>query len=411
MRTPLSRTTGPLLRLGLAMVVATVAGAAVFAPVSGLAQTTARVRVGIALPLSGDLSGTAGGIKNGAELAVAEAAPRFARLGLSLDSTAFDDEADRVTAQAVASKLVADKDVLAVVGHYNSGATIAASEVYEPANLGFVAATATNPTLTDRKLKTANRVCGRDDVQGPAGADYAYNTLNLRRVFIVFEKNAYGQGIADAFRDRYRALGGTIVGSVGVDTDDNSRLKGQTSDQLARQVQLFRPTLVYFAGLHPVGAPFLKALRAIGNTATFLGPDGLDTPDFVKEAGPDAKGVYYTTVGGNLDNYPAAKAFGAAYQKRFNKPADYLAIFGYEAAQAVLRGTEAAYRANGNKRPNRAQVAAAIRKLSYEGITGKVEFDAKGDRLLANYFVAQYTDAAYPGKVVKALRVRAPAAK
>jgi branched-chain amino acid transport system substrate-binding protein len=366
------------------------------------------IRIGIALPLSGDLAGTANGVKEGAELAVAEAKATFAKLGFSLDTVAVDDKADRETGKKVAAQLVADKNLLALVGHYNSGVTIAASEVYEPANLAFVAATATNPKLTDRKLKVVNRVCGRDDVQGPAGADYAFTTLNLRRVFIVFEKNDYGQGIAEAFRDRFRSLGGAIGGYVGVDLDKDSRLTGTTAEKLAGQVQLFQPTLIYFAGLHPVGAPLIKALRAIGSKAAFMGPDGLDTPDFVKDAGEAATGVYYTTVGGNLENYPESKNFAAAFQKRYSKSAEYLSIFGYESAQAVLRGIESAIRQNKNKRPSRAQVAQAIRALSYDGITGKVEFDAKGDRRLANYFVAQYQAAKYPGNVIKALKVRAP---
>jgi branched-chain amino acid transport system substrate-binding protein len=374
---------------------------------TGQAQTNV-IRIGIALPLSGDLAGSAASIKAGTELAVAEAKASFAKLGFSLDTLALDDKADRDTGKSVAAKLVADKNLLAVVGHYNSGVTIAASDVYEAAGLAFVAAAATNPKLTDRGLKSANRVCGRDDVQGPAGADYAFTALNLRRVFIVFEKNDYGQGIAEAFRDRYRSLGGTIGGYIGVEVDKDSRIAGTTSEKLAGQIQLFQPTLVYFAGLHPVGAPLLKALRTIGSKAAFMGPDGLDTPDFIKDAGADAAGVYYTTVGGNLENYPGSKSFAAAYQKRYTKSADYLSIFGYESAQAVLRGLESAIKQNKNKRPSRSQVGQAIRGLSYDGITGKVEFDNKGDRLLANYFVVQYKEAKYPGTVVKSLKVRAP---
>ncbi len=353
--------------------------------------------------LSGPQSSLGEMIKLGAQIAIEEALPRFKALGFDLQFVPQDDQAQPDVGVAVARRLVNDPDVLAIVGHFNSGVTIPTSEVYKDFNLTMVSPGSTNPRVTERGLGNVNRVCGRDDVQGPVGAEFAVNDLKAKNILVIHDKTAYGQGIAQAFRDKARQLGAKVVGYLGTEEKTNFQ-------SLILQMQVMKPDLVYFGGIYDQAGVLLKQMRERGIAAIFLGPDGLESSAFIDIAQNAAAGAYYTTVAGPVEKYPAAGVFADKFASRFGRTPEAFALYSYDAAQVILAGIEAAIKAQGGK-PSRAQVAQAVRSAQQDGITGPIAFNENGDRVQADYWIVHFEEAKYPGKAVKSITAAPPSKK
>jgi branched-chain amino acid transport system substrate-binding protein len=171
------------------------------------------------------------------------------------------------------------------------------------------------------------------------------------------------------------------------------------------------PDLVYFGGIYHQGGLLLKQMREKGMKAIFMGPDGLDSSEMVKITGAQVVGSYYTTVAGPPDSYPETAAFAKKFKQRFGKEVESFGMYGYDATQVGLKAIENAVQANNGKKPSRAEVSAAVRKLKdFKGLTGSITFDNKGDPVKAKYFVLQFEKKSYPGKVVKVIEQQAPVA-
>jgi branched-chain amino acid transport system substrate-binding protein len=291
------------------------------------------------------------------------------------------------------------------VGHFNSGVALPASEVYKDAMLAMISPANTATEITDRGYPNVNRVCGRDDVQGPVGARFAAQDLKLKSVYIIHDKTLYGQGVADNFRNEANKVGLKVLGYEG--TEERANFAPMIIPLRAKN-----PDLVYFGGIYHQGGLLLKQMREKGVKAKFMGPDGLDSSEMVKITGAQIVGTYYTTVAGPPEAYPETASFAKRYKQRFGKEVESFAMYGYDAALVGLKATEQAIQANGGKKPSRPQVAAAVRKLKdFKGVTGSITFDNKGDPVKAKYFVLQFDKRSYPGKVVKVIEQQAPQAK
>ncbi len=373
-------------------------------PVTASAQK-GTIKIAVQAPLSGEQAALGEYIKLGAQLAVEEAVRSFKTLGFDLVFVPYDDQAKPEVGVANARNIVADPDVLALVGHFNSGVALPASEVYKDAMLAMISPANTATEITDRGYPNVNRVCGRDDVQGPVGARFAAQDLKVKSVYIIDDKTLYGQGVADNFRQEANKLGLKILGYDG--TEERANFAPIIIPMKAKN-----PDLVYFGGIYNQGALLLKQMREKGVKAIFMGPDGLDSSEMVKIAGPQVVGSYYTTVAGPPDAYPETAAFAKKFKQRFGKEVESFGLYGYDAARVGLAAIEQAIRADRGKRPSRAEVSAAIRKLkNFKGVTGSITFDNKGDPVKAKYFVLQFDKLSYPGKVVKVTEQAAPAAK
>jgi branched-chain amino acid transport system substrate-binding protein len=371
------------------------------------AQTKVRVpvRVAISAPFAGDLSNIGAQMKRSLDSVFNDIGDSYRKYDLKFEVSIFDDKNDPVTGATVAAGMINDDKILAVIGPINSKVAAAQAPILEKANMAMIITNASSPNLTEQGWSNVNRICGRDDVQGPIAADYAYNTMSLRRAFIVYDPDDYGRTIAESFRNRYRALGGTVVGFVTVNDVNPPK-------EVASQVKLYQPQLVYYAGRYPEAANLLKEMRAASVNSTFMGADGLDSSEFVRMAGPLAKGVLFTSFSGPILDFPKGKDFSDLY-KAYNggvAPEPY-ALYAYDAVNAFVKAFDAALKANGNKIPSRVQIRDAIRKVSFDGASGKIEFDEKGDRKIAQYFIMQFADAKYPGKTMKSLPVRSPSNK
>jgi branched-chain amino acid transport system substrate-binding protein len=361
------------------------------------------IKVAVQSPLSGEQAALGEHIKLGAQLAVEESAKAFKALGFDLVLVPYDDQAKPEVGVANARNVVADPDVLLLVGHFNSGVALPASEVYKDAMLAMISPANTATEITDRGYPNVNRVCGRDDVQGPVGARFAAQELKAKSVYIIHDKTLYGQGVADNFRSEARKLGLKVLGYEG--TEERANFAPMVIPMKAKN-----PDLVYFGGIYHQGGLLLKQMREKGVKAAFMGPDGLDSSEMVKIAGPQVIGSYYTTVAGPPEVYPESAAFARKYKQRFGKDIESFALYGYDAALVGIKAIEQTVRTNGGKKPSRAEVSTAVRKIkNFKGVTGPIAFDSKGDPVKSKYFVLRFEKESYPGKVAKVIEQQAPA--
>lgn len=349
------------------------------------------IEIGSQSPLSGGSATLGDAIRLGAELAIADQKAAFEKKGFTIKLKDLDDQGDPKKGVANAQILASDKNVLALVGHLNSGVAIPSSEVYEKNNLAMVSPATTATVVTDRKLKTVNRICARDDFQGPAGANFAVKTLKAKKIFVIQDKTAYGSGLADQFRTQAKKLGAEIVGYEGItvgETDFNGVLS---------QAMTKKPDLIYFGGVYAEGGLIIKQARQKGFDGPIMGGDGLDSSSTVQIAGDAVKGVYLTSVAGDVTKTEKGQEFAKKYKDKFGKSVESYSAYGYDAAGVILKGLMKAIDDNDGKKPTREQVTKAIRAVKdYDGVTTKVSFDDKGDNKFAKVYIYNFDQAKYP---------------
>jgi branched-chain amino acid transport system substrate-binding protein len=387
------------------MALGAVALIALAATVEAGAQGKGAIKIVSQSPLSGQQSVAGEGIELGAQLAVSDFSGEIAALGYHLALQPEDDQATPNVGVANANRILNDSQVLGVVGHYNSGVAIPSSEVYARDSLVMVSPANTNPDVTDRASTraVANRICGRDDVQGPAGANYATDVLKAKRLYVINDKSAYGSGIAQAFEAAVKKNGATVVLSAGVDQNETD------FSTILNRARIDKPDLIYYGGTYPQGGLLLKQMREKALSAAFLGGDGLDSGDLQKIAGADnMRQAYFTTTAVPLAELPAAAKFAAAYKARFGKDPEVYSAYGYDAAHVIIEAVVAAAKAKGGNLPSRAEVAAAVRKVTFDGVTGHVAFNDRGDIAKAKYVVIAAGATSDKNKIVKVLEVAAP---
>jgi len=396
--------TGKSARIVFAFLVA-VAAALGSMPTAGDAQGKGTIKIATQSPLSGGQSALGEGIKLGTQLGVEKFKGSLEKAGFKVEVVPYDDQAKPDVGVSNAKNMIADKDIMVVIGHLNSGVAIPSSEVYKEVNLAMISPANTNEKVTDRGYPNVNRVCGRDDVQGPVGAEFAGGALKVKTVYIVHDKTTYGQGVAEAFKADLEKKGVKVVGFEGTEEKSNF-------DPIITPIKAKNPDLIYFGGIYDQGAPFFKQAREKGVKSKFLGPDGMDSSDLVKIAGKAVVGMYYTTAAAPASS-PQAKQFGEEYKKKFSKNPEPYAAESYVSAAIAIKALEMA--TAGGKAPTRDAVTAAIRKVKFAGMTGTIEFDEKGDPKKASYYVMQVAsdnpEKWAENKEAKRLAIAAPAAK
>jgi branched-chain amino acid transport system substrate-binding protein len=366
-------------KLSLLLVVVLVVSALGMSAVQ--AQDPVVIKIASQSPLSGGQSILGSGIRNGAELAIEQLSGPLAELGYQIQFVPYDDQATPDVGVANAQQIVADPEILAVIGHYNSGVAIPSSEVYNDNDLVMVSPANTGTNVTDRGLPTVNRVCGRDDAQGAVGAEYAAS-IGVTSVYILHDTTAYGQGVAEYFRTTSEDLGITVLGFEG--TEERSNFEG-----LIQPIIALAPDAVYLGGIYDQFGVFVNQLVTAGYVGQILGPDGLDSRDFAELAGEAGVGTLYTSAAGPASVFPAAEQFIADYTEAYGSAPTPYAAEAYDSTAIVLAALERLISEKGAL-PTRAELAAEVRATrDFEGLTGTISFDANGDRELANYFVLE----------------------
>jgi len=326
------------------------------------------VLIGQASPLTGPQAHLGKDNENGARLALDEINAAGFTLGgkkVILEMRSEDDAADPKTATTVAQKLV-DEGVAGMIGHLNSGATIPASRIYAEAGIPQISPSATAVAYTASGYKTAYRVMTNDAQQGSVLGNFAVTKLGAKKIAIIDDRTAYGQGLADEVEKAAKAAGGEVVA------------REYTSDRatdfmaILTSIKGKAPDLVFFGGMDPQAAPMARQMKQLGMSATFLGGDGAQTPKFIDLAGADAEGAIASNPGLPLDVMPGGAAFKTKFEAKYGKIQNY-APYAYDAMYVL---TEAMKRANSS---DPAKYLAELPKTDFQGVTGRVRFDAKGD--------------------------------
>jgi branched-chain amino acid transport system substrate-binding protein len=326
------------------------------------------VKVGFAAALTGENAAYGKDLQNGVQLAIDEANAKNIKIGgktAKFTLQAEDDQADpRIGVQA-AQKLV-DGNVVLVVGHFNSGTTIPASQVYQSAGIPMIDPSATNPTITTRGLDHVFTVIASDAQNAGLAGTYAVKTTKAKRIGIIDDRTAFGQGEADEFEKAVKAAGETIVQRQYSD-NHTADFSAQLTALKAANVDL-----VFFGGLDRQAASVAKRMKELGMTAQFVGGGGVMDSDFLKLAGDAGEGAMAWEYGRPFESLPHGKQFSAKFQKTFGVPILSYAPFGYDAAWA---GIHAMQKANSI---DPTVYLPVLKKISFEGVTGPIAFDDKG---------------------------------
>ena len=256
--------------------------------VTVVSAQTKVIKIATQSPLSGGMSAVGTDIKNGAQLAIEQLSASLAKMGFKVELAPFDDQGNPDTGVANAKNIVADPSVLVIVGHYNSGVQIPSSEEYHSAGLANISPANTNPKVTERNYLEVSRICGRDDVQGAVGAQFA-KSQGMKSAYVIHDKTAYGQGIAEYFKREAEALGIKVRGFAGTEEKANF-------DSILTPILASKPDVIYFGGMYDQSAVLFKQARQKGFKGMFLSDDGFDSSDATKIGGKvllDGKGTYY----------------------------------------------------------------------------------------------------------------------
>jgi branched-chain amino acid transport system substrate-binding protein len=291
-----------------------------------------------------------------------------------------DDQGDPKVGSNVAQKLI-DAKVAAVIGHLNSGVTLPASEMYGKAGIPMISGSATNPTITERGIKTVFRTVGRDDQQGPAIAAYIAGELKGKRVALADDKTPYGEGLANEVDKTLKASKIAVVTRERT-TDTETDFKS-----ILTKIKGKNPDVVFYGGMDQTGGPLLKQARELGIKAVFVFGDGACTDEMGQLAGGAAEGMVCSQAG--LPREAANPEFVKAFTAKYGEIKQYAPYF-YDGAMAVV---EAMKKANST---DPAKFAPELFNISFPGATGTVAFDAKGDRKDAEITIFKFTK----GKVV-----------
>lgn len=324
------------------------------------------VKIGCVAPLTGPQAHLGKDIENGCRMAVDEvnaANPQLGGQPVRFELLAEDDQADPKTATVVAQKLV-DSGVKGVVGHLNSGASIPASRIYSDAGIAQISPASTAVAYTHQGFNTTFRLMANDSQQGKALGEYA--TRLSKRVAVVDDRTAYGQGLIDEVVKAVRTSGGDVVGRE-FTTD-----KSTDFTAILTTLKGKRPDVLVFGGMDPQAAPMARQMQTLGIKAQFIGGDGMQSAEFLKLAGSFGEGVIGSSPGLPLEKMPGGMDFAKRFEERFGNVQIY-APFAYDATK-VLTG---AMMKAGSSDP--VKYLPVLASYQMDGVIGPIAFDEHGD--------------------------------
>lgn len=345
---------------------------------STVAMAQATYKVAIAGPMTGGNASFGEQLRRGAQTAVDDINGAGGIKGKKLELVIADDACEPKQAVSVASRLVEQDKVVAVAGHFCSSSTIPASETYAEANILMVTPGSTNPKVTDRKLPTIFRTCGRDDQQGKVAADFIVEKLKGKKVAIIHDKDTYGKGIADATKAVLNQRGVKEVIYEGLTRGEKD------FNALVTKIKGAGVDVVYFGGLSSEAGTLVRQLREQGVQATFMSADGIADKAFVTSAGGNAnvKGVVMT-FGDDPRSNPAGQTVVAGFRKAGFEPEGYT-LYAYASIQTIAAAL------NGSKTTGGADLAKWLKSNTVPTVMGSKAWDANGDLKVADYVVYEW---------------------
>ena len=337
------------------------------------ARAQVEIRIGSASPLSGPGAHQGKDIENGARMAIDDLNAQGVAVGgkkVKWVLRAEDDASDPKTGAAVAQKLV-DARVAGVVGHLNSGTTVPASKIYHDAGIPQISPAATTPLYTSQGFNTAFRVVASDQLVGRTLANHAVTVLGAKKIAVIDDRTAFGQGLADEFNRAVRRAGAAKIVSRQFTND-----KASDFTAILTQIRSQDPDVIFYGGMDAVAGPMLKQMKALGMRAKLVSGDGICSEKLPQLAG-DALGEdkVICVVAGGVTGPEEARyaAFVARYQQRYRIALQTYAPYAYDATMVLANAMQQA----GSSEP--AKYLPVLAKIRYQGITGTIAFDAKGD--------------------------------
>jgi branched-chain amino acid transport system substrate-binding protein len=343
----------------------------------GAAQAQDVVKIAAGAPLTGPLAKQGQEVANAVKLAVEEWNAKGGVLGKQIEVLEADDQGNPQVGVAAAEKVVADPAVMGAIWGITSVTCIPVSEILEKAELVMISPGCTNPKVTDRGLKSVNRLCARDDLQGPAGIVFAVDELGAKKVAVFDDGTTGPRGVADEVEKKGKELGVDI-----------SRYVIRSGDKDFRAILGTLPKdidLIYASLWAPDAALLVKQLPDVGLETRVIGPDGQYEPvDYIEASAGAAEGNYVSFLVPDLSKVPTATAFTEAFEDKYG-PASSYGPLAYEATNLMLSAIEKV------GAPDRAAIRDAVRATKdYTGILGfPITFDDKGDVVGANVYIYQ----------------------
>ncbi|MCX7176692.1 MAG: branched-chain amino acid ABC transporter substrate-binding protein [Proteobacteria bacterium] len=326
------------------------------------------VKIGVAGPYTGPVAAYGKDFESAVRLAIDDANAagiKFGSEAVRFELLSEDDAADPKQAVTVATRLV-DMHVAGVVGHLTSGATIPAAKVYSDAGIPQIAPAATNPTLTRQGYKTTFRVIGDDLQVGAAMANYLVSKLGFKSVAVIDDRSAFGQGLADVVAKTVRTLGGKVVAHE-YTTDKATDFKAILTSLKAKNVQA-----VFYGGVNAQAGPLRRQMRDLGMNTPLFG-SAISSDEFISFAGAEAaEGTISADSGQAIEKMPGGPGFVKKFTAKYGKVVMY-APYGYDATNVLINAMRAANSADP------AKYLPEIGKLSFNGVTGPISFNDKGD--------------------------------
>src|SRR5271156_2850412 len=341
---------------------------------AGLAFATganAQLKIGVAGPITGPNASFGAQLVQGVSQAAEDFNKSGGILGQKIEVEPGDDVSDPKQGVSVANKFVGD-GVKMLVGHFNSGVTIPASEVYQDNGVLMITPSATNPKITERGLWNVFRTCGRDDQQGRLWADLALGKLKDAKIAILHDKTTYGKGLADAAKGFMNAGGKMEVLYEGVNAGEKdysaivSKIKASGADYLM------------WGGLHTEGGLIIRQMRDQGMKTVMISGDGITDNEFASIGGPGVEGTLMS-FGPDPRNNPGAKDIVAEFKAKNFDPEAYT-LYSYAAVQIMKQAAEKAKSLDPKK------VAEAMHSgMTFHTVIGDISYDKKGDRTTVDY--------------------------
>jgi branched-chain amino acid transport system substrate-binding protein len=342
--------------------------AAVVVSASG---ASAQIKVGVAGPLTGPNAAFGAQLKNGAEQAAVDINAKGGINGQQIQLSFGDDASDPKQGVSVANKMFGD-GVKFIIGHFNSGVTMPASEVYQENGMYVITPAATNPKITERGMWNVFRTCGRDDQQGQVAGKYILDNFKGKKIAIVHDKTTYGQGLADETKKTMAAGGMKEVLYEGINTGEKD------FSALVSKIKVSGADLVYWGGLHTEGGLIVRQMRDQGVKAPLMGGDGITSDEFSAIGGPGVEGTLMT-FGPDPRKNPAAAEVVKAFAAKNINPEAYT-LYSYAALQVIAMAAADSSSLDPKK------VAEATKSgKAFKTVIGDLAYDKKGDITRLDY--------------------------
>ncbi len=340
----------------------------------GLAFSTmanAQIKIGVAGPITGPNAAFGAQLKNGVEQAVEDINAAGGINGQKLQVVIGDDVSDPKQGVSVANKFAAE-GVKMVVGHFNSGVSIPASEVYQEAGIIQITPASTNPRFTERNMWNTFRTCGRDDQQGAVAGSYLSDKFKGKKVAVIHDKTPYGKGLADETQKAMNGKGLKEVIYEGINTGEKD------FSALVSKMKQAQVDVVYFGGLHTEAGLIIRQMRDQGLAAPLMSGDGIVSAEFTSIAGPGADGTLMTFAPDPRKNPNAQEAVKKFRAKNY-EPEAYT-LYSYAAMEIFAQAAEQV----GSFDPKKMSEVMKGGK-PFKTVIGDISFDKKGDITRPDY--------------------------